>query len=76
MKYEVQHYILCDGWINTWTIYEDSVEKLHVFSSEALAQAELDEFFRDIEAEIQSGARNIDQSYERSEFRIVCCSNT
>jgi len=44
MKYEVQHYTLCDGWRNTWTICENGIEKPHVFDSEEEAQAELDEF--------------------------------
>ena len=45
MKYEVQHYTLCNGWTNTWTICEDGIEKSHVFDNEKEAQAELDEFF-------------------------------
>ena len=39
-KYEVQHYTLCDGWINTWTVddkpeyfdtYEDAEASLAYF---------------------------------------------
>lgn len=73
MKYEVQHYTLCGGWVNTWTICEDGIEKSHVFNSEAEASAELDGFFQDIEEEIQYGERDADNGYDREGFRIVCC---
>lgn len=71
MKYEVQHYTLCDGWTNTWTICEDGIEKPHVFDSQEEAQAELDEFFEDIAAEIQAGERKPDEGYSRDEFRVI-----
>ncbi len=71
MKYEVQHYTLCDGWTNTWTIYENEIEKPHVFDSAEEAQAELDEFFQDIENEIQAGERKFSESYNREDFLVV-----
>ena len=58
MKYEVQHYTLCDGWTNTWTISdENGIEQPEVFDNEEEAQAELDAFFQEVEEEIQSGER-------------------
>lgn len=71
-KYEVQHYTLCDGWVNTWYICENgNVQSAQVFDSIREAQAELDEFFVDIAAEIKSGERKPDSGYDRAEFRIV-----
>lgn len=71
-KFEVQHFTLCDGWINTWIIGEEGqAEQPQIFDSKEAAQAELDEFFRDIAEEIAYGERDEDDSYDRSEFRIV-----
>ncbi len=70
MKYEVQHYTLCDGWINTWIVSEGGIETPHIFDSKEEAQAELDEFFEDIEAEIKRGERATDEGYSKDEFRI------
>jgi hypothetical protein len=67
MTYEVQHNTLCDGWINCWT--QD--DKPMTFATEAEAQAEIDDFLSDIEAEIASGDRAHDEGYDPSEFRIV-----
>ena len=39
-RFEVQHFTLCDGWINCWT--ED--EKPLTFASYAEAEADLDYF--------------------------------
>lgn len=71
-RYAVQHYTLCDGWVNTWTVSignNDSVP--HVFATREEAQAELDEFLREIQNEIASGDRAPDEGYDASEFRIV-----
>lgn len=71
-KYEVQQNMLCDGWVNTWCICEDGeVQTMQVFDTEEEAQAELDEFFREIEEEIAYGERDEDDGYNREEFRIV-----
>jgi len=67
MTYEVQHWTLCDGWINCWSVDE----RPQLFATWGQAQAELDEFFADIAAEIKAGTRAPDEGYDRSEFRIV-----
>ena len=71
-SYEVQHYTLCDGWVNTWTISEGDDDPIpQVFATRDEAQAELDEFLRDIQDEIDCGDRAPDEGYDASEFRIV-----
>jgi hypothetical protein len=70
--YEIQHHTQCDGWLNTWAITEvDGSETLETFPTIAAAQAALDEFFDDVQDEIEAGQREADQGYDRSEFRIV-----
>ena len=73
-KWAVEHYTICDGWANTWSVEDtDGNTKQHVFDSREDAQSELDEFFEDIESEIATGARSADEGYERAEFRIRSC---
>ena len=75
-SYEVQHYTLCDGWVNTWTISDGNHDSVpHVFATREEAQAELDEFLRDIQSEIASGDRAPDEGYDASEFRIVATAD-
>lgn len=80
MKYEVLTYTLCDGYINCWTTTENVstddacpiyTEVPTTFDTEAEAQAEIDEMFEDIEAEIKAGAREPDEGYDRDDFVIV-----
>lgn len=70
--YEIQHFTLCDGWINTWTIEnEDGSSEPETFATKADAEAALAEFFAEIEEEIATGQRGEDEGYSRDEFRIV-----
>jgi hypothetical protein len=73
MKWEVQHYTLCDGWINTWFATDERTghEIPLVFETEQDAQREIDEFLSDIQAEIEEGDRTGDEGYSEDEFRIV-----
>jgi len=64
-RYEVQHYTLCDGWINTWHVDDE----LEYFDSFEDALNCLDEFLADEQMEYEAG--NIESPYERDEFRIV-----
>lgn len=70
-KYEVQHYTLCEGWINSWRICEDGEDIPHIFDTEAEAQAELNEFFVDIANDIKHGEREPNEGYDQEEFKIV-----
>ena len=65
IKYEVQHFTLCDGWINVWHV-NDELEYFDSFEDALLA---LDSFLADEEMEYEAG--NIESPYERDEFRIV-----
>jgi len=64
-RYEVQHYTLCDGWVNTWHVDDE----LEYFDSFEDALNCLDEFLADEQMEYEEG--NIESPYERDEFRIV-----
>lgn len=72
MTYEVQTHTLCDGWINTWAVHHpDGSSKPETFETAQDAQAALDEFFAEIQAEIDAGQRAEDEGYDRDDFRIV-----
>ena len=68
MPYEIQHYTLLYGWINTWTYAEaDGVMQPETFATAAEATAALDEFFEDLDEEVAAGLM---ASRNRDEFRI------
>lgn len=68
-RYEVQHYTLCDGWINTWSDYdEDGNETPSTYDSFEDALNELDSFLDDEQEAFEEG--NIESPYDRDEFRI------
>lgn len=64
MKYEVHHFTLIDGWVNTWSIWDDETDDFapEQFDTLAEAQAALDDFFSGLDRE---------QEYSRGEFKIV-----
>lgn len=66
-KFEIQHYTLCDGWINTWSDGETGEPTM--FDSFEDAVEELDQFLLDEEEAYFNGY--IEDKYQRSEFRIV-----
>lgn len=69
-RYEVQHYTLCDGWINTWSDYdEDGNETPSTYDSFEDALNELDSFLDDEQEAFEEG--NIESPYDRDEFRIA-----
>jgi hypothetical protein len=69
-KYEVQQHTFCDGWINTWTQYDESDEGHPMtFDSYEEAKADLDEFIRDELMAFLAG--HISSRTDISEFRIV-----
>lgn len=71
-RYEIQTFMLCGGWVNTWHIIEqDNTETPETFATEADAQQALDEFLREIQEEIYDGHRSPDESYSLDDFRIV-----
>ena len=63
-RYEVQHYTLCDGWINTWSDYdEDGNETPSTYDSFEDALNELDSFLDDEQEAFEEG--NIESPYDR-----------
>jgi hypothetical protein len=72
MTYEVQHFTLCDGWVNTWHVeHPDGSSTPETFPTRAAAQAALDEFFDEIAEEIAVGQRACNEAYDRDEFRVA-----
>ena len=68
MSYEIQHYTLFYGWVNTWSYAEaDGVMQPETFATAAEAQAALDEFFQDLEEEVAAGQM---EPHDRDDFRI------
>ena len=56
MHYEIQHYTIFYGWVNTWAYAEaDGVMQPETFATAAEAQAALDEFMEDVEEEVAAG---------------------
>lgn len=69
IKYEVQHFTLCDGWINTWTTYDDNDNEVKdVFDTYEDAKEALDYFLKEEKKAYKRG--EIDSMYEEDEFRI------
>ena len=71
VRYEVQTWTLCDGWVNTWTVLDERGSEPETISTRKEAQAALDEFLLDIQSEIDAGQRDPEHGYDASEFRIV-----
>lgn len=69
--FEVQQYTFCEGWVNTWIIEENGIEKPEQFNTYEEAKKELTEFFQEIKEQIEDGERDLDNGYDPEEFRIV-----
>jgi len=70
--YEIKHFTLCDGWVNTWSVVDgDGNEAPETFATFADAQAALDAFFEDVDADMVRGERETEEGYGRDEFVIV-----
>jgi len=65
IKYEVQHFTLCDGWINTWTVDD----KPEIFDTYEDAESSLDSFLAEEKRAYKR--KEIDNMYEADEFRIM-----
>jgi hypothetical protein len=72
MKYEIQHFTLCDGWINTWSIINDDGESTpEIFDSLEEAKSALIEFFYDDAFSVAQGWREPETAADPSQYRIV-----
>jgi hypothetical protein len=65
MEWEVQHWTLADGWINTWTIDADTPE---TFKTQKEAETALEDF---LEHANSSDEPWFAEPYDRSEFRVA-----
>jgi hypothetical protein len=69
MKYEIQHYTLCQGWVNTWTITnEDGSSEPEYFETKEQAISALADFLDEENREYLNG--NVESPYDIHEFRI------
>ena len=70
MKYEIQTFTLCDGWVNTWTNYDENDNEIpSTYDTYSHAQSDLHAYLKDELREYQSG--NIDSPSDVDDFRIV-----
>lgn len=69
-EYEVQEHTLCDGWINTWTTYDDDDNEIPSrFRSEEDAESSLEDFFRQCRTAVKK--REMEDVPDPDDFRIV-----
>ena len=66
-QFEVQHYTLCDGWINCWT--DGETGEPSVYKSYEVAKEVLDQFLRDEDEAYFNG--DVESRFTADEFRIV-----
>lgn len=70
-RYELHHSTLFQGWVSFWNTESDKGKVIpYTYKTIKAAQAEINDFFKDIEDEINSGEREPDEGYDREEFRI------
>ena len=65
MRYQIEHFTLCDGWVNTW---RDDTDAPVTFASYDQALKELNDHYSELREEVQNGF--IDD-YNMSDFRIA-----
>ena len=72
MPYQILQDTSCDGWTNFWYVENsDGTSQPMIYNTLDAAEAELDQFFGDIEREIADGTLAPDEGYSREEFTIV-----
>jgi len=70
-RFVVKTYTICDGWTNCWTEEDDKGSRPTTFASYDEAQAAIDEFIAEVDAEIKAGERLADSGYDHEDFIIV-----
>jgi hypothetical protein len=65
MRYQIEHFTLCDGWVNTW---RDDSETPVTFASYDEAFKELNEYYKELSEDSESG---FIEPYNMSDFRIA-----
>lgn len=70
MKYEIQHFTLCDGWVNCWSIEDDNGNYVpEYFETLEQAQVALQDHLEDTRMEFLEG--NLETEDDPEDFRIV-----
>jgi len=70
VKYEVQEFTLCDGWINNWSFTDDDGQtKQSLFDTRESAEWALIDFIEDCNTEVEEG--NMPDAPEYSDYKIV-----
>jgi hypothetical protein len=64
--FEVQHYTLCDGWVNTWLDCEDNPIRYRTYAE---ARRDLDKFLDDTQADYEDG--HLYSPEDSEDYRIV-----
>ena len=65
MRYQIEHFTLCDGWVNTW---RDDTDAPVTFASYDKALKALNNHYDELREDVQNGF--IDD-YNMSDFRIA-----
>ena len=69
--YEVHTWTLCEGWVNCWTVTDLKGDvQPDTYPTIESAQAEIDDLFKEVESEIESGNRSSNDGYDREDYRI------
>lgn len=70
MRYEIQTFTVCDGWVNTWLSWDDKGNVVpETFDSYADASMELDDFLNNQHDAYEQGW--MESKYRPEEFRIM-----
>lgn len=70
-KFEIQHFTLCDGWINTWS--DGETGKPTIYDDYDQAKADLADFLDQEDEAYFNGY--IEDRYHADEFRIMEIEN-
>jgi hypothetical protein len=65
MRYQIEHFTLCDGWVNTW---RDDSDAPVTFASYDEALKELNAYYKELNEDVQNG---FIEPYNMSDFRIA-----
>jgi hypothetical protein len=64
MRYQIEHFTLCDGWVNS--LFIEGVPETFASYDEALK--ELNEYYKELNEDVESGSI---EPYSMSDFRIA-----
>ena len=64
MRYQIEHFTLCDGWVNT--LFIDGAPETFASYDEALK--ELNEYYKELNEDVESG---FIERYNMCDFRIM-----